>query len=62
MREAHFVHEHSSGRPPVVGVIMSAGKENPAFRPRNQGTRDLDRTAVPDGVFCYTFFKAIATT
>jgi hypothetical protein len=27
-----------------------------------QGIRDLDRTAEPDGVFCYTFFKAVATT
>jgi predicted O-methyltransferase YrrM len=25
------------------------------------GIRDLYRTAEPDGVFCYTFFKAIAT-
>ena len=28
----------------------------------NQGIRDLDRTTEPDGVFCYTFFKAAATT
>ena len=27
-----------------------------------QGIRDLDRTAEPDGVFCYSFFKAVATT
>ncbi len=27
-----------------------------------QGIRDLDRTTEPDGVFCYTFFKAVATT
>lgn len=26
----------------------------------DQGIRDLYRTAEPDGVFCYTFFKAIA--
>ncbi len=26
-----------------------------------KGIRDLYRTAEPDGVFCYTFFKAIAT-
>ncbi len=26
-----------------------------------QGIRDLDRTTEPDGVFCYTFFKAVAT-
>jgi hypothetical protein len=24
-----------------------------------QGIADLDRTAEPDGVFCYTFFKAV---
>ncbi len=24
------------------------------------GIRDLERTAAPDGVFCYTFFKAVA--
>jgi len=24
----------------------------------DQGIRDLYRTAEPDGVFCYTFFKA----
>jgi SAM-dependent methyltransferase len=27
-----------------------------------QGIRDLDRTTETDGVFCYTFFKAVATT
>jgi hypothetical protein len=26
----------------------------------DQGIRDLERTAEPDGVFCYTFFKAVA--
>ena len=26
----------------------------------DQGIRDLERTAQPDGVFCYTFFKAVA--
>ena len=25
------------------------------------GLRDLHRTTKPDGVFCYTFFKATAT-
>jgi hypothetical protein len=25
------------------------------------GIRDLYRTAEPEGVFCYTFFKAVAT-
>lgn len=29
--EVHFVHQHSSGKLAVVGVLMSAGKENPAF-------------------------------
>ena len=24
-----------------------------------EGIRDLDRTAEPDGTFCYTFFKAV---
>ncbi len=27
-----------------------------------QGIRDLYRTTEPDGVFCYTFFKAVGTT
>jgi carbonic anhydrase len=31
MREAHFVHEHSSGRFAVVGVMMMEGEGNPAF-------------------------------
>jgi len=26
----------------------------------DQGIRDLYRTTEPDGVFCYTFFKAVA--
>jgi hypothetical protein len=26
----------------------------------DQGIRDLYRTASPDGVFCYTFFKVVA--
>ncbi len=26
----------------------------------DKGIRDLYRTAGPDGVFCYTFFKAVA--
>jgi len=25
----------------------------------DQGIRDLNRAAEPDGVFCYTFFKAV---
>ncbi len=28
----------------------------------DEGIRDLRRTAEPDGVFCYTFFKAVAST
>ncbi len=28
----------------------------------DHGIRDLNRTTEPDGVFCYTFFKATATT
>jgi SAM-dependent methyltransferase len=27
----------------------------------DEGVRDLYRTTAPDGVFCYTFFKAVAT-
>ena len=27
----------------------------------DRGVRDLHRTTAPDGVFCYTFFKAVAT-
>ena len=27
----------------------------------DRGGADLYRTAEPDGVFCYTFFKAVAT-
>ena len=27
----------------------------------DRGVADLARTAAPDGVFCYTFFKAVAT-
>lgn len=29
--EVHFVHQHSSGKLAVVGVLMSAGKENSVF-------------------------------
>lgn len=29
--EAHFVHQHASGRLAVVGVMMLEGEENPAF-------------------------------
>ena len=43
-----------------VGVrerALAAGLATPdAF---DAGTRALHRTAEPDGVFCYTFFKAV---
>jgi carbonic anhydrase len=29
--EVHFVHRHSAGRLAVIGVLMTAGKANPAF-------------------------------
>ena len=41
--EAHFVHQHPSGALAVVGVLMTAGRPNPAFRtivatmPRTKG-------------------------
>lgn len=41
----------------VRDSALAAGLTTPdAF---DAGTRDLHRTAEPDGVFCYTFFKAI---
>ena len=41
----------------VRAAAAGAGLATPvAF---DQGIRDLHRTAEPDGVFCYTFFKAI---
>ena len=40
----------------VREAALQAGLAEPdAF---DQGIRDLERTAGPDGVFCYTFFKA----
>jgi len=43
----------------VRGPALAAGlAEAAAFE---QGIRDLYRTAEPDGVFCYTFFKAFGT-
>ncbi len=46
-------------------TAMIEGVEHPAIQNRlidrhvwNQGINDLYRTAQPDGVFCYTFFKA----
>jgi hypothetical protein len=37
---------------------MEAGIVEPAVF--EKGIRDLYRTAETDGVFCYTFFKAVA--
>ena len=62
-----------SGKPALVeGFIkntftaMIEGVRNDALKARiidgtvfDQGIRDLYRTAEPDGVFCYTFFKAM---
>jgi hypothetical protein len=36
-----------------AGIVDQATFDN--------GIRDLYRTAEDDGVFCYTFFKAVAT-
>jgi len=43
----------------VRGAALTAGLIEPAAFDR--GIRDLARTAEADGVFCYTFFKAVAT-
>lgn len=48
--------------PMIEGVrepALAAGLIDPARF--DQGIRDLYRTAEPDGVFCCTFFKAVAT-
>jgi hypothetical protein len=49
-------------------TAMIEGVREPAIRAGiiksglfDEGIRDLYRTAEPDGVFCYTFFKAVAT-
>jgi ubiquinone/menaquinone biosynthesis C-methylase UbiE len=42
----------------VREAALRAGLAEPAVF--DQGLRDLYRTAGPDGVFCYTFFKAFA--
>jgi len=42
----------------VRASAIAAGIVEPAVF--DQGIRDLYRTAEPDGVFCYTFFKAVA--
>ena len=47
--------------PMIEGVrepAVAAGLIDPARF--DEGIRDLYRTAEPDGVFCYTFFKAVA--
>ena len=47
--------------PMIEGVrepAVAAGLVDPARF--DEGIRDLYRTAEPDGVFCYTFFKAVA--
>jgi len=41
----------------VRGEAIEKGMMNPAEW--EQGVRDLYRTCEPDGVFCYTFFKAV---
>lgn len=48
-------------------TAMIEGIRSPALAARmmspadfDRGTADLHRTAEPDGVFCYTFFKAVA--
>lgn len=62
-----------ASRPPLVdgfirktftAMVDAAGAE--AIRRKmidaeswSQGIRDLERTAAPDGTFCYTFFKAV---
>jgi hypothetical protein len=40
-------------------TAIDAGLITPAEMDR--GIRDLYRTTEADGVFCYTFFKAVAT-
>jgi SAM-dependent methyltransferase len=42
----------------VRGSALAAGLMDPASF--DKGIRDLYRAAEPDGVFCYTFFKAFA--
>ena len=43
----------------VRDAAIAAGLTSPeAF---DAGVRDLQRTAEPDGVFCYTFFKGVGT-
>jgi ubiquinone/menaquinone biosynthesis C-methylase UbiE len=44
----------------VRGNALSTGLLSPSEF--DQGVRDLYRTAEADGVFCYTFFKAVAIT
>ncbi|MEW6386585.1 MAG: methyltransferase domain-containing protein [Thermodesulfobacteriota bacterium] len=45
----------------IEGVRQAALDAGLIDRPTfDQGIRDLYRTTAPDGVFCYTFFKALA--
>jgi ubiquinone/menaquinone biosynthesis C-methylase UbiE len=41
----------------IRGAALSAGLIDPAVF--DAGVRDLHRTAEPDGVFCYTFFRGV---
>jgi hypothetical protein len=44
----------------VRGPALAAGlSDAESF---DAGIRDLDLTAEPDGVFCYTFFKGVGET
>lgn len=52
-----------------TSTAMIAGVREPAIAgglitPEHfdQGIQDLERTAEPDGVFCYTFFRATASS
>ena len=42
----------------VRGLALDAGLISAAAF--DKGIEDLYRTTQPDGVFCYTFFKAVA--
>jgi hypothetical protein len=42
----------------IRGTALARGLISPTEF--DQGVRDLRRAAEPDGVFCYTFFKAVA--
>ena len=45
----------------IEGIRETAVKTNLiGYAEIDRGIRDLYRTTEPDGVFCYTFFKAVA--